>query len=137
MKIAVFGKTPESKHELAAAAEKEGFEYEEKLPDIVISYGGDGTFLRAERKYPGVIKALFRYSNICKKCHNLPINHALAIELNRCRFQARIVGANVVEIFAVAGDPGIDGHDPVEGLFLLAHPAKTNVDCQKFLLSVF
>lgn len=79
MKIAVFGKTPESKQELLMAAKKAGFTYDEKEPDIIISYGGDGTFLRAERKYPGVIKALFRYSNICKKCHNLPIDHALAL----------------------------------------------------------
>jgi NAD+ kinase len=79
MKIAVFGKTPESKQQLLTAAKKAGFTYDEREPDIVISYGGDGTFLRAERKYPGIVKALFRYSNICKKCHNLPIDHALAL----------------------------------------------------------
>ncbi len=79
MKIAVFGKTPESKHDLLKAVKKAGFVYNEKNPDIVISYGGDGTFLWAERKYPGVTKALFRYSKICKKCHNLPIDHALAL----------------------------------------------------------
>jgi NAD+ kinase len=79
MKIAVFGKTPESKQQLLAAAKKAGFTYDEREPNIIISYGGDGTFLRAERKYPGIAKALFRYSNICKKCHNLPIDHALAL----------------------------------------------------------
>jgi NAD kinase len=45
----------------------------------VISYGGDGTFLWAERTYPGIPKALFRYSKVCKKCHDLPINHALEL----------------------------------------------------------
>lgn len=79
MKIAVYGKTPESKKELLKAAKKAGFVYDEKKPDLVISYGGDGTFLWAERTYPGVTKALFRYSKICKKCHNLPIDHALAL----------------------------------------------------------
>ncbi len=79
MKIAVYGKTPESKKELLKAAKKEGFAYNEKKPDLVISYGGDGTFLWAERKYPGVTKALFRYSKICKKCHDLPIDHAFAL----------------------------------------------------------
>lgn len=79
MKIAVYGKTPESKIELIKAAKKAGFTYDEKKPDLVISYGGDGTFLWAERKYPGIPKALFRYSKVCKKCHNLPIDHALAL----------------------------------------------------------
>ncbi len=79
MKIAVYGKTPESKIELLKAAKKAGFTYDEKKPDLVISYGGDGTFLWAERKYPGIAKALFRYSKVCKKCHNLPIDHALSL----------------------------------------------------------
>ncbi len=79
MRIAIYGKTPESKAQLEKSIKKAGFTYTEKNPDIVISYGGDGTFLWAERKYPGIPKALFRYSKICKKCHNLPINHALAL----------------------------------------------------------
>ncbi len=79
MKIAVYGKTPESKTQLQKEIKKAGFQYDEKKPDIVVSYGGDGTFLSAERKYPGVLKALFRYSKICKKCHNLPITHALEL----------------------------------------------------------
>lgn len=79
MKIAVYGKTPESKTQLQKEIRKSGFQYDEKNPDIVISYGGDGTFLSAERKYPGIPKALFRYSKICKKCHNLPITHALEL----------------------------------------------------------
>ncbi|MEM3154515.1 MAG: hypothetical protein QW165_03035 [Candidatus Woesearchaeota archaeon] len=79
MKVAIYGKTPEKKAELFKAVRNAGFIYDEKKPDIVISYGGDGTFLWAERKYPGIPKALFRYSTICKKCHNLPIEHALTL----------------------------------------------------------
>jgi len=79
MKIAIYGKTPESKVQLQKAVAEAGFKYDEKKPDLVVSYGGDGTFLWAERAYPGVPKALFRYSKICKKCHNLPINHALTL----------------------------------------------------------
>jgi len=79
MKIAVYGKTPESKAIIQKAAKKAGFTYNENSPDLVISYGGDGTFLWAERKYPGIPKALFRYSKQCKKCHDLPINHALEL----------------------------------------------------------
>jgi len=79
MKIAIFGKTPESKAQLNKAVKKSGFIYDEKKPDLIISYGGDGTFLWAERKYPGVPKVLFRFSKICNKCHNLPVEHALAL----------------------------------------------------------
>ncbi|MBW2969808.1 NAD(+)/NADH kinase [Candidatus Woesearchaeota archaeon] len=78
-KIAIYGKTPESKEQLKKEITKHGFIYEENRPDIVITYGGDGTFLWAERKYPGIPKALFRYSKTCKKCHNLPITHALEL----------------------------------------------------------
>ncbi|MBI4146881.1 NAD(+)/NADH kinase [Candidatus Woesearchaeota archaeon] len=79
MRIAIFGKTPESKVQLKKEIERSGFEYDEKKPEVVISYGGDGTFLWAEREYPGIPKTLFRYSKICKKCHNLPIDHALEL----------------------------------------------------------
>lgn len=79
MKLTVYGKTPESKTELKHAVKTAGFVYDDTKPDIVISYGGDGTFLKAEQKYPSVPKVLFRYSKICKKCHNLPINHALQL----------------------------------------------------------
>jgi len=76
-KIAIFGKTKESTAQLRQEVKKYGFVLDQKKPDIVISYGGDGTFLRSERAYPGIPKALFRFSKICKKCHNLPIDHAL------------------------------------------------------------
>lgn len=47
---------------------KKNFVYDEMHPDIVISLGGDGTFLMAERRYPGTPKLLIRNSNICNKC---------------------------------------------------------------------
>ncbi|MAE13391.1 hypothetical protein CMO92_02390 [Candidatus Woesearchaeota archaeon] len=40
----------------------------DKNPSLVISLGGDGTFLIAERRYPGVPKILIRDSEICTKC---------------------------------------------------------------------
>lgn len=77
MKLSVYGKTPESKARLRNEIEQAGFAYDDNKPDIIISYGGDGTFLRAEQHHPGVPKALFRHSTICNKCHNYPIQHAL------------------------------------------------------------
>jgi NAD+ kinase len=40
-------------------------------PDFIISVGGDGTFLRAERRHPGIPKLLIKDSNVCNKCDNL------------------------------------------------------------------
>lgn len=109
-KIAIYGKTPESKEELKKELKKVGFIYEEDKPDTVITYGGDGTFLWAERKYPGTPKALFRHSKVCKKCHNLPIIHALELlkkkkytikEFNKIQAQAcktKILAANDIVI---------------------------------------
>lgn len=37
-------------------------------PDVIISYGGDGTFLSSEREYPGIPKLPIRDSAFCKKC---------------------------------------------------------------------
>ncbi len=53
---------------------KEGFIPDQKNPDIAFSIGGDGTFLFAERFYPGIPKVLIRESSICKNCNNLPLN---------------------------------------------------------------
>ena len=47
---------------------KKGFKYGRINPDIVLSLGGDGTYLIAEKMFPGVAKLLIRDSNICNKC---------------------------------------------------------------------
>ena len=39
---------------------KHGFSYTRLKPDFVVSLGGDGTFLVAERLYPGVPKLIAR-----------------------------------------------------------------------------
>lgn len=39
-----------------------------KSPQFVVSVGGDGTFLLAERKYPGIPKVQVRKDSICKTC---------------------------------------------------------------------
>ncbi|MDO8573654.1 MAG: hypothetical protein Q7R77_02790 [Candidatus Daviesbacteria bacterium] len=44
------------------------FEIVTSNPDIIISYGGDGTLLYSERVYPGVPKLPMRDSSVCKKC---------------------------------------------------------------------
>ena len=41
-------------------------------PDVIASYGGDGTFMKAEAKYPGIPKFIVKRSETCKKGHNIP-----------------------------------------------------------------
>jgi NAD+ kinase len=76
-RVAVVGKSLETHAQLCKELEKYGFVYDEKNPDLVLSYGGDGTFLRAEAQFPEVPKVLIRDSKICVKCHNLPTEHVL------------------------------------------------------------
>lgn len=45
-----------------------GFEVTEDDPEVIISYGGDGSLLYAERHYPGVPKVMLRNSQVCNLC---------------------------------------------------------------------
>lgn len=55
-----------------------GFIYDQRHPEIVITYGGDGTLLHAERLYPGVPKLPLKNSPTSRKSHDHPFEHALA-----------------------------------------------------------
>ncbi len=45
-----------------------GIDIDKNKPDFVITYGGDGSILYAERKYPGVPKITLRKSDAGSKC---------------------------------------------------------------------
>lgn len=45
-----------------------------KNPDFVITYGGDGTILLAEHRYPGVPKIPVQKSRICSKCFSYSVD---------------------------------------------------------------
>lgn len=45
-----------------------GFKIVDENPDLLISYGGDGTMLSAERKYPELPALPIRDSDFCRKC---------------------------------------------------------------------
>ncbi|MBI4014637.1 MAG: NAD(+)/NADH kinase [Candidatus Aenigmarchaeota archaeon] len=68
MRIAVFGRNRRLAGEYRKSIKSSGLIYDEKKPELVISLGGDGTFLMAERIYPGVPKLLIRDGNVCVKC---------------------------------------------------------------------
>lgn len=65
MKTQVVGKETA---EIEKRIKDAGFEIVKENPEIVISYGGDGTLLHAERQYPGIPKLPIRNSKICNKC---------------------------------------------------------------------
>jgi len=45
-----------------------GLELNNENPEIVISFGGDGSALYAERVYPGIPRIMIRNSKYCVKC---------------------------------------------------------------------
>lgn len=69
MKVAIVSKnnTPSS---LNSILKKAGIKIVKKNPDMVVTHGGDGTFLVSERLYPKVPKAVIKYgkSKICFMC---------------------------------------------------------------------
>lgn len=62
----------EKKEEIEPFVRNTGFSLVDERPDLVISYGGDGTFMRAETAFPGVPKLVLKGSRICNFCSPLP-----------------------------------------------------------------
>ncbi|MBU1855311.1 MAG: NAD(+)/NADH kinase [Nanoarchaeota archaeon] len=67
-KVAVCSKHQDKLPEMKSLLESKGFKVVASSPDFVVSFGGDGTLLYSERKFPGVPKLVIRDSKICKKC---------------------------------------------------------------------
>lgn len=67
MKILLFGKAAKN---IEDHVKNLGSEIVTANPEVIISYGGDGTLLSAEREYPGIPKLPLRNSQICNKCAN-------------------------------------------------------------------
>jgi NAD+ kinase len=65
MKVALTGANGEA---IRALVEKAGLEVDSRAPDVVISYGGDGTLLGAERDWPGIPKLAIRQTGSAIKC---------------------------------------------------------------------
>lgn len=65
MKVLLHGKDAKNIERLVKTL---GFEIVTDNPDVVITYGGDGTLLSSEREYPGIPKLPIRNSLFCNKC---------------------------------------------------------------------
>jgi NAD+ kinase len=68
MNVVLFGNNASTIQDLL---EKKGFNIVKENPDFVVSFGGDGTVMKAEGAYPGIPKIVLRNSLICKKCSPL------------------------------------------------------------------
>ena len=62
-RIAIVGKNAEA---IRPMVEEAGLVVVEQEPELVASYGGDGTLMVAEHVYPGVPKVILKDSLICK-----------------------------------------------------------------------
>jgi len=76
-KIHIVGKDLEKIEDMKEILESNGFNYVEENPDLVITYGGDGMFLIAERMFPGVPKVSLKDSEIGNKCCDFPLEEVL------------------------------------------------------------
>lgn len=65
MKILLLGKNAK---DIEGFVRDAGLEIVASGPDVILSYGGDGTLLASERQYPGIPKLPIRDSAICVKC---------------------------------------------------------------------
>lgn len=84
--------------------------------DAVISYGGDGTFLRSEHAYPGVPKIVLNDSRICKLCSKKYDNKEVLVRVAKRMYKKRLLTklslkVNNKKLIAV-NDVIIHNHDP-------------------------
>jgi hypothetical protein len=93
IKVGLFGKNSDSIRHLIA---EYGLELVEDHPDVLISYGGDGTLLSAERKYPSIPKLPIRDSKVCKKCPLHTTEHLLQ-KLSESKINKFVAGAIKLE----------------------------------------
>ncbi|MFB0551480.1 MAG: hypothetical protein ACETVV_02815 [Nitrososphaeria archaeon] len=133
VKVAVVAKHPERAGPLLRDLSSHGFEVDRSNPNIVISFGGDGTALRAERLYPGIPRVMIKHSSICARCpdHNYTtLLEALGreeykvvrqIKVEAVKDDSRVVGLNEINVhhqlpFAVRLSVQVDNEDIAENV---------------------
>ena len=112
MKILIYGK---NKDDINGIVKDSGLEIVSKNPDVVASYGGDGTFMKCERDYPGIPKFILKKSRTSKKGYDIPCIDLLKkvfggeyrieeeIKIEATAKGKKIIGLN--EIIVHNGDP--------------------------------
>lgn len=79
MKVLLYSRYGQYAKEIEDQIKKSGLEIVDKNPDVVITHGGDGTILGAERDYPGIPKLPLRNSTHCHLCSRLPNEEILKL----------------------------------------------------------
>lgn len=79
MKALLYGKYGEYPESLEQEVRAAGIEIVVENPDLIITFGGDGTLLGAERDYPGISKLPLRDSKFCHVCAPMPNNEILKL----------------------------------------------------------
>lgn len=79
MNVLLYGRFGQYPYEIEAMVKKISLNIVSQNPDVVITFGGDGTILGAERDYPGVPKLPLRDSKICHICTPFPNDHVLEL----------------------------------------------------------
>ncbi len=69
MRLLIYGN--KDREEMEELAKKEGFEIVKDDPEMIASCGGDGTFMRAEKDFPGIPKFILHKSVTSKKGHDM------------------------------------------------------------------
>ncbi|MGB8815909.1 MAG: hypothetical protein WCC74_01540 [Minisyncoccia bacterium] len=85
-------------------AKKIGFNIVKKNPSLIASFGGDGTFMLAEKEYPNVPKFYLKNSRVCKKCFQFSNEDVLKKVLSK-----KYIIEEYIKISAKAKDKNICG----------------------------
>ncbi len=105
MKLLIYG---EKAAEVTDLAKEVGFQLVDTNPDIIASYGGDGTIMKAEFDFPGVPKFIIKNSKTCKKGIDLPPK-----ELLQKIFNKEYIIEEGHKIEAILGDDRIVGFNEI------------------------
>ena len=117
MKTHLFGADIESARSLCAGYEF--FEFGDAEPELIIAYGGDGTLLQAEYKFPGVPKLLLKNSSHAYKAHR-DTNESVLARVSEGNFEIvehykLEVGSKETTLYAL-NDIVVHNADPRHGL---------------------
>ncbi len=107
--LVVFRRDPSAVKDFLA---KKGFELVENNPDFIVCYGGDGTVLFGERKFPGIPKLIIKTSRASRMYdYNLNDLHKLLSRIKAGNYQIhsemkletetkgeRLVGLNEIQV---------------------------------------
>ena len=76
MNVAIFGVADKVQLDALKGA---GFDLAGKNPKLIFVFGGDGSIMKSEEKFPGVPKVIIKKSKICKKCPLLPFEEIIKL----------------------------------------------------------